>query len=60
MLFVPEDTADELIEMLAGAMAALSVGDPGLLATDVGPVIDEEAQGDAGRPCRAHDGAKAS
>jgi Delta 1-pyrroline-5-carboxylate dehydrogenase len=30
--------------MLAGAMAELRVGDPGLLATDVGPVIDEEAR----------------
>jgi RHH-type proline utilization regulon transcriptional repressor/proline dehydrogenase/delta 1-pyrroline-5-carboxylate dehydrogenase len=29
--------------MLAGAMAELSVGDPGLLSTDVGPVIDTDA-----------------
>jgi RHH-type transcriptional regulator, proline utilization regulon repressor / proline dehydrogenase / delta 1-pyrroline-5-carboxylate dehydrogenase len=29
--------------MLAGAMAELRVGDPSLLATDVGPVIDDEA-----------------
>ena len=29
---------------LAGAMDELRVGDPALLATDVGPVIDEEAQ----------------
>jgi RHH-type proline utilization regulon transcriptional repressor/proline dehydrogenase/delta 1-pyrroline-5-carboxylate dehydrogenase len=30
--------------MLAGAMGELSVGDPGLLSTDVGPVIDEDAR----------------
>jgi RHH-type proline utilization regulon transcriptional repressor/proline dehydrogenase/delta 1-pyrroline-5-carboxylate dehydrogenase len=30
--------------MLAGAMLELRVGDPGLLATDIGPVIDEAAQ----------------
>jgi RHH-type proline utilization regulon transcriptional repressor/proline dehydrogenase/delta 1-pyrroline-5-carboxylate dehydrogenase len=29
--------------MLAGAMDELEIGDPGLLATDVGPVIDEPA-----------------
>jgi len=30
--------------MLAGAMRELKVGDPALLSTDVGPVIDEEAR----------------
>jgi RHH-type proline utilization regulon transcriptional repressor/proline dehydrogenase/delta 1-pyrroline-5-carboxylate dehydrogenase len=30
--------------MLAGAMAELAIGDPGLIATDVGPVIDAAAQ----------------
>jgi RHH-type proline utilization regulon transcriptional repressor/proline dehydrogenase/delta 1-pyrroline-5-carboxylate dehydrogenase len=29
--------------MLRGALAELNVGDPALLATDVGPVIDDEA-----------------
>lgn len=43
VLFVQEDIADKVIAMLAGAMAELKVGDPGLLATDVGPVIDEDA-----------------
>jgi len=33
-----------VLEMLAGAMLELKVGDPGLLATDVGPVIDEPAR----------------
>ena len=32
-----------VIELLAGATAELTVSDPGLLATDVGPVIDAEA-----------------
>ncbi|MGH8073958.1 MAG: bifunctional proline dehydrogenase/L-glutamate gamma-semialdehyde dehydrogenase PutA [Lysobacter sp.] len=43
VLFVQEDIADKVTTMLAGAMAELSVGDPGLLSTDVGPVIDEDA-----------------
>jgi RHH-type proline utilization regulon transcriptional repressor/proline dehydrogenase/delta 1-pyrroline-5-carboxylate dehydrogenase len=43
VLFVQEDIAAHLINMLKGAMAELQVGDPSLLATDVGPVIDEEA-----------------
>jgi len=45
MLFAPHDTADALIEGLAGAMDALVVGDPADPRTDIGPVIDEDAQG---------------
>jgi RHH-type proline utilization regulon transcriptional repressor/proline dehydrogenase/delta 1-pyrroline-5-carboxylate dehydrogenase len=44
VLFVQEDVADSMIKMIAGAMEALNVGDPGDLATDVGPVIDEAAK----------------
>ncbi|MET0505222.1 MAG: bifunctional proline dehydrogenase/L-glutamate gamma-semialdehyde dehydrogenase PutA, partial [Luteibacter sp.] len=44
VLFVQEDIADKVTAMLAGAMAELKVGDPGLLSTDVGPVIDEDAR----------------
>ena len=44
VLFVQEDIADKVIEMLSGAMDELTVGDPGLLSTDVGPVIDEDAR----------------
>jgi RHH-type proline utilization regulon transcriptional repressor/proline dehydrogenase/delta 1-pyrroline-5-carboxylate dehydrogenase len=33
-----------MIAMIAGAMQALKVGDPRDLATDLGPVIDEEAK----------------
>ncbi|HVR82396.1 MAG TPA: bifunctional proline dehydrogenase/L-glutamate gamma-semialdehyde dehydrogenase PutA [Luteimonas sp.] len=43
VLFVQDDIADKVIAMLAGAMAELKVGDPGLLSTDVGPVIDSDA-----------------
>ncbi|MGN7726880.1 bifunctional proline dehydrogenase/L-glutamate gamma-semialdehyde dehydrogenase PutA [Luteimonas sp. 22616] len=43
VLFVQDDIADKVIGMLAGAMAELTVGDPGLLSTDVGPVIDTDA-----------------
>jgi RHH-type proline utilization regulon transcriptional repressor/proline dehydrogenase/delta 1-pyrroline-5-carboxylate dehydrogenase len=44
VLFVQEDIADKVIEMLSGAMDELKVGDPGLLSTDVGPVIDEPSR----------------
>jgi len=43
VLFVQRDIADKVIGMLAGAMDELKVGDPGLLSTDVGPVIDQDA-----------------
>ena len=45
VLFLQQDIADKVVVMLKGAMAELVIGDPGLLATDVGPVIDAEAQG---------------
>jgi RHH-type proline utilization regulon transcriptional repressor/proline dehydrogenase/delta 1-pyrroline-5-carboxylate dehydrogenase len=44
LLCVHEAIADAVFEMVAGAARELSVGDPALLATDVGPVIDAEAQ----------------
>ncbi|WP_432767370.1 bifunctional proline dehydrogenase/L-glutamate gamma-semialdehyde dehydrogenase PutA [Roseateles cavernae] len=43
LLCVHESIADGLIEMLAGALRELWVGRPDDLATDVGPVIDDEA-----------------
>jgi RHH-type proline utilization regulon transcriptional repressor/proline dehydrogenase/delta 1-pyrroline-5-carboxylate dehydrogenase len=46
VLFLQADVAERIIEMLAGAMAELVIGDPGELATDVGPVIDEAARDD--------------
>jgi RHH-type proline utilization regulon transcriptional repressor/proline dehydrogenase/delta 1-pyrroline-5-carboxylate dehydrogenase len=44
VLCLQDDVAPRVLEMLAGAMLELQVGDPGLLATDVGPVIDEAAR----------------
>jgi len=44
VLFLQEDVANTIIEMLKGAMDELRVGDPNLLSTDIGPVIDEEAR----------------
>ncbi|MEO8278860.1 MAG: trifunctional transcriptional regulator/proline dehydrogenase/L-glutamate gamma-semialdehyde dehydrogenase [Ideonella sp.] len=44
VLCVQEEAADRVLEMLRGAMAQLRIGNPGLLATDVGPVIDAEAK----------------
>jgi RHH-type proline utilization regulon transcriptional repressor/proline dehydrogenase/delta 1-pyrroline-5-carboxylate dehydrogenase len=43
ILCLQEDVADRITTMLAGAIGELELGDPGLLATDVGPVIDREA-----------------
>ena len=43
-LYLQEDIADTVEEMLFGAMDELALGDPMALATDVGPVIDEGAQ----------------
>jgi RHH-type proline utilization regulon transcriptional repressor/proline dehydrogenase/delta 1-pyrroline-5-carboxylate dehydrogenase len=44
LLFAPHETADALIDGLAGAMDALVVGDPADPRTGVGPVIDEDAR----------------
>ena len=44
VMFLQEDIADGVIEMLAGAMKELRIGDPAALSTDVGPVIDLEAR----------------
>ena len=43
LLCVHAAVADGVIEMIRGALAELNVGDPADLATDVGPVIDDEA-----------------
>jgi RHH-type proline utilization regulon transcriptional repressor/proline dehydrogenase/delta 1-pyrroline-5-carboxylate dehydrogenase len=43
LLCVQQDIADRVVELLVGHMDELVVGDPALLATDVGPAIDGEA-----------------
>jgi RHH-type proline utilization regulon transcriptional repressor/proline dehydrogenase/delta 1-pyrroline-5-carboxylate dehydrogenase len=44
VLFVQDVVADKVLTMLKGAMQELAIGDPGWLATDVGPAIDDEAK----------------
>jgi RHH-type proline utilization regulon transcriptional repressor/proline dehydrogenase/delta 1-pyrroline-5-carboxylate dehydrogenase len=44
VLFLQEEIAPRVIELLCGRMAELRIGDPGELSTDVGPVIDEQAR----------------
>ncbi|PRP71335.1 trifunctional transcriptional regulator/proline dehydrogenase/L-glutamate gamma-semialdehyde dehydrogenase [Chromobacterium amazonense] len=44
VLYLQNDIADKVIKMIKGAMDELTVGNPAKLTTDVGPVIDAEAQ----------------
>ncbi len=44
ILCLQEECADRVLTMLRGAMAELSVGNPGDPATDIGPVISVDAQ----------------
>jgi RHH-type proline utilization regulon transcriptional repressor/proline dehydrogenase/delta 1-pyrroline-5-carboxylate dehydrogenase len=43
VLYLQEEVADGTLRLLQGFMQELKIGDPALLATDVGPVIDREA-----------------
>ena len=44
VIYLQEDVADPILEMIRGGFEALVIGDPAELATDVGPVIDAEAK----------------
>lgn len=44
VLFLQEEIAPRVIDLLKGAMQELNVGNPALLSTDIGPVIDVAAQ----------------
>lgn len=44
LLVVQEDVADKIIEMIAGAARELKLGDPRLIETHIGPVIDAAAK----------------
>lgn len=44
VLCLQDDVADKILHLLQGAMKELRVGNPGLLSSDLGPVIDKEAQ----------------
>jgi len=45
VLCIQDDVADSMLEMITGAMNALTIGDPADVRTDIGPVIDEGAKG---------------
>ncbi len=53
MLYVQKDIADHLLTMLSGAMDELEVGNPWLLSTDIGPVIDDLAKAKIDNHCRS-------
>ena len=46
VLFIQDDVADHILNMLKGAMKEMNLGNPKLFSTDIGPVIDSKAQGD--------------
>ena len=58
VLFVQDDVADRIMDLLAGAMQQLVIGHPWLLSTDIGPVIDgaalQELQEHAARMEKEH------
>jgi RHH-type proline utilization regulon transcriptional repressor/proline dehydrogenase/delta 1-pyrroline-5-carboxylate dehydrogenase len=44
VLYLQEDIADRILNMLRGALAELTIGNPLNLATDIGPVITQSAR----------------
>jgi RHH-type proline utilization regulon transcriptional repressor/proline dehydrogenase/delta 1-pyrroline-5-carboxylate dehydrogenase len=56
ILYVQKDVEKKMLEMLKGALEALAVGDPWRISTDVGPLIDEEAQKAIGDYCADMEG----
>ncbi len=53
VLCLQQDAAPRVLEMLEGALLELRLGDPRMLAIDVGPVIDAEALGNIERHVQA-------
>lgn len=43
VLFVQQDVADQLIQLIQGAMAELTIGDPQFVDADIGPIIDQKS-----------------
>lgn len=54
ILYLQEDIYDQTLSMLCEAMEELTIGDPALLSTDVGPVINEEARDEIEAYVKAH------
>ncbi|MFM8454766.1 MAG: bifunctional proline dehydrogenase/L-glutamate gamma-semialdehyde dehydrogenase PutA [Gammaproteobacteria bacterium] len=44
ILYLQKDIAPKILNMLKGAMAMLKIGDPSLITTDIGPVIDQKSK----------------
>jgi RHH-type proline utilization regulon transcriptional repressor/proline dehydrogenase/delta 1-pyrroline-5-carboxylate dehydrogenase len=44
VLYLQDDIADHMLAMIQGGFEALNIGDPVRLSTDIGPVIDPDAQ----------------
>ena len=44
VLYLQDDVADKMLELILGAMDELKLGDPMKLETDIGPVIDDDAR----------------
>jgi RHH-type proline utilization regulon transcriptional repressor/proline dehydrogenase/delta 1-pyrroline-5-carboxylate dehydrogenase len=55
ILYVQKDVEKKVQEMLIGAMNELRLGNPWALSSDVGPLIDAEAQAAIGGYCRDMD-----
>ncbi|HAF55085.1 MAG TPA: bifunctional proline dehydrogenase/L-glutamate gamma-semialdehyde dehydrogenase [Thauera sp.] len=55
MLYVQEEARDRLLDMLHGAMDALTIGDPWRTDTDVSPVIDADARDEISAYVAAHE-----
>lgn len=43
VVYIQDEVYSRFVELLKGAMAELSIGDPRWLVTDIGPVIDNDA-----------------
>jgi len=44
VLYIQDDIADSTTKMIIGAMNELKIGDPSVIDTDIGPVIDQRAK----------------
>ena len=51
VLYIQNDVRDHVLEMLFGAVAELRLGDPWDLSTDIGPVIDLDAEQEIATYC---------